>query len=150
MAHALDDLALTVFLEEIIALDDAMDVMTLILTERGEMLRRAAEEMHGQRQPARVERYLEHTIPLYNVQEFKSLLRPAFCIHYAQVSRLCSYTCDKFSAACDLVARLRLGYRYYWEVGGAPPVPCALCARPGGHMLQHCVLHCSVISDYRP
>ena len=113
------------------------------------MLRRAAEEMHGQRQPATVERYLGHTIPLCNVQEFKSLLRPAFCIHYAQVSRLCSYTCDKFSAACDLVARLRLGYRYYWEVGGAPPVPCALCARPGGHMLQHYVLHSSVISDYR-
>ena len=34
MAHALDDLALTVLLEEIIALDDAMDVMTLILAER--------------------------------------------------------------------------------------------------------------------
>ena len=72
-------------------------------------------------------------------------------IHYAQISSLCSHTYGKLSAACDLVVmRLRLGYRYYWEVSGAPPVPCTLCARPGGHTLQHYVLHCPAINDYRP
>ena len=75
MAHALNNLALPLLLEEIMALDDVLDVMTLIAAERGEMLLRAAEEMDGQRQPARVERYVEHTIPLYNVQEFKSHFR---------------------------------------------------------------------------
>lgn len=75
MAHAVDYQALTVLLEEIIAQEDAMDVQTLMAAERGEMLRRAAEEMDRQRQPVRVERYVEHTIPLYNDHEFKSHFR---------------------------------------------------------------------------
>ena len=47
--------------------------------------------------------------------------------------------------------RLRLGYKYYWEVyRGAEPEPCTLCARPGGHSLQHYVQYCPVIDEFRP
>ena len=64
MAHGLDYLALTVLLEEIIAQEDAMDIMLMIAADRGEMVRRAAEEIGRQREPVRVEGYVEHTIPL--------------------------------------------------------------------------------------
>ncbi|XP_050725085.1 uncharacterized protein LOC127002873 [Eriocheir sinensis] len=72
-------------------------------------------------------------------------------IHYAQVSSFCTHTYGRLSASYDLVVmRLRLGYRYYWEVSGADPVPCRLCAGPGGHTLKHYVLQCPAISAYRP
>ena len=49
----------------------------------------------------------------------------------------------RHSALHDLVTmRLRLGYRYYWEVcRGAEPEPCATCGSPGGHSLQRCMYY---------
>ena len=62
------------------------------------------------------------------------------------------YTYGRHSSQMDLVTmRLRLGYKYYWEVyRGAESEPCTLCARPGGHSLQHYVLFCPVIDESRP
>ena len=70
MAHALDDEyyngALAVLADEVIAQDQAMDVMMIIAAVRGEMLRRIGKEMDRQRQPTRMEEYVEHTIAMYN------------------------------------------------------------------------------------
>ena len=72
-------------------------------------------------------------------------------IYYFQVSDLCSYTYGKHSASYDLVVmRLRLGYKYYWEVSGSAPVSCVLCDRPGGHALFHYVMECPLVAHYRP
>lgn len=72
-------------------------------------------------------------------------------IHYVHVSQDTNVTYGRKSALYDLVVmRLRLGYKYYWEVSGAPPESCALCARPGGHTLQHYALECPAIACYRP
>ncbi len=69
--------------------------------------------------------------------------RKSSSIHYAKVSSICTHTYGRLSATYDLVVmRLRLGYRYYWEVSGADPVPYRLLARPGGHTLKHYVLQC--------
>ena len=72
-------------------------------------------------------------------------------IHYVHVSQATEYPYGRRSALCDLVVmRLRLGYKYYWEVSGAAPESCAVCARPGGHTLRHYVLECPAIASYRP
>lgn len=64
----------------------------------------------------------------------------ASSIHYAQVWSLCTHTYGRHSASYGLVVMcLRLGYRCYWEVSGAAPAPCSLCAKPGGHTLHHYV-----------
>ena len=46
--------------------------------------------------------------------------------------------------------RLRLGYKYYWEVSGGDGVPCGLCTSPRGHSLHHYVLECPVLEHFRP
>lgn len=41
------------------------------------------------------------------------------------------------NASYDLVVtRVRLGYKYYWEVSEAAPVHCTLYDRPQDHTLQ--------------
>ena len=73
--------------------------------------------------------------------------------HYLQVlNDTQEYVYGRHSALQDLVTmRLRLGYKYYWEVcRGAAPEPCPLCASPGGHSLQHYVLYCPSLEDFRP
>ncbi|MPC09495.1 hypothetical protein E2C01_002108 [Portunus trituberculatus] len=72
-------------------------------------------------------------------------------IHYVHVSHTSSVTYGRKSAAHDLVAmRLRLGYRYYWEVSGAAAVPCKLCHSPAGHTLAHYVMKCPLLVHFRP
>ncbi|MPC61071.1 hypothetical protein E2C01_055134 [Portunus trituberculatus] len=42
-------------------------------------------------------------------------------LHYARVSHSCAYTYGKHTASHDWVAmRLRLGYKYFWEVSASP------------------------------
>ena len=66
-------------------------------------------------------------------------------VHYVHV------TYGRKSAAHDLVAmRLRLGYRYYWEVSGAAAVPCKLCHSLAGHTLAHYVMECPLLVHFRP
>ena len=49
-----------------------------------------------------------------------------------------------------VVMRLRLGYRYYWEVSGAAAVPCGLCHSPAGHTLAHYIMECPLLVHFRP
>lgn len=71
--------------------------------------------------------------------------------HYVHVTNQCTYTYGRYSASCDRVAmRLRLGYKYFWEVGGAAPEACTLCGMSGGHSLHHYVLDCPSIISLRP
>ena len=72
-------------------------------------------------------------------------------VHYVSVANHCAYPYGRHSAAQDAVAmRLRLGYRYYWEVSDSPAVCCTLCAKPGGHTLHHYVMECPSIDNFRP
>ena len=72
-------------------------------------------------------------------------------IHYVHVSQTSSVTYGRKSAAHDLVVmRLRLGYRYYWEVSGAAAVPCGLCHSPAGHTLAHYIMECPLLVHFRP
>ncbi|MPC08062.1 hypothetical protein E2C01_000633 [Portunus trituberculatus] len=42
-------------------------------------------------------------------------------LHYAHVSQSCAYTYGRHTASHDRVAmRLRLGYKYFWEVSASP------------------------------
>ena len=46
--------------------------------------------------------------------------------------------------------RLRLGYKYFWEVSASPGVCCVLCAAPRGHTLRHYIMECPLIAKFRP
>lgn len=72
--------------------------------------------------------------------------------HFKTIFNNTDYVYGRHSFAVDLITmRLRLGYKYYWEVcSGAECEPCALCARPGGHTLEHYVQYCPAINEYRP
>ena len=62
-----------------------------------------------------------------------------------------TYTYGTSSASHDSIAmRLRLGYKYYWEVSGSPAVPCKLCDTPRGDTLYHYVILCPHIDKFRP
>ena len=72
-------------------------------------------------------------------------------IHYVHVSNLCTFPYGRHGALYDaVVMRLRLGYKYFWELTEADPVSCKLCNRLGGHTLSHYVLDCPLVSPYRP
>ena len=55
-----------------------------------------------------------------------------------------------------MVARIRLGYRYLWQVatGDGSPNPehsrCKLCEQELGHDLAHYITECPVIRPFRP
>ena len=56
---------------------------------------------------------------------------------------------------CDVViARIRLGYRYLWQVKDGDPLPkfsnCRLCESPLKHTLEHYITECEVVKDFRP
>ena len=75
----------------------------------------------------------------------------ASSLHYARVSQGCSYTYGSHTSSHDMVAmRLRLGYKYFWEVSNSPGVCCVLCAAPRGHTLHHYVMECPLIAKFRP
>ena len=73
------------------------------------------------------------------------------CLHYVRVSQGSDYTYGRHGTSQDIVAmRLRVGYKYYWEVSRSPAVSCSLCAAPGGHTLDHYVGDCPIIARFRP
>ena len=75
----------------------------------------------------------------------------ASCLHYVRVSQGSDYTYGRHGTSQDVVAmRLRVGYKYYWEVSHSPAVCCALCAAPGGHTLHHYVGDCPTLARFRP
>lgn len=77
----------------------------------------------------------------------------ASSIHYLQVyNDTDGYIYGRNSALHDrIIMRLKLGYKYYWELArGVEPMPCNLCARPGAHTLQHYVLQCPSLAEFRP
>ena len=75
----------------------------------------------------------------------------ASSLHYVRVSQGCQYTYGRHSASQDVVAmRLRLGYKYFWEVSNSPAVCCMLCTAPRGHTLHHYVMDCPLIAKFRP
>ncbi|KAK4312706.1 hypothetical protein Pmani_015891 [Petrolisthes manimaculis] len=58
--------------------------------------------------------------------------------HYVDIIHNSHHTYGRHSALYDVTAmRLRLGYKYYWEVSGSPAVSCTLCHQPRGHSLKH-------------
>ncbi|KAG0724124.1 hypothetical protein GWK47_000479 [Chionoecetes opilio] len=71
-------------------------------------------------------------------------------LHYVRVFHNSDYTYGRHSAAQDVVAmRLRLGYKYYWEVSNSPAASCTLCAKLGGHTLHHYIMDCPCIAKIR-
>ncbi|MPC90444.1 hypothetical protein E2C01_085432 [Portunus trituberculatus] len=62
---------------------------------------------------------------------------------YVRVSQICAYTYERHTASHDRVAmRLRLGYKYFWDVSASPGVCCVLYAAPRGHcvIIMECPL----------
>ncbi|KAK4321869.1 hypothetical protein Pmani_007332 [Petrolisthes manimaculis] len=58
--------------------------------------------------------------------------------HYVDIIHNSHHTYGRHSDLYDVTAmRLRLGYKYYWEVSGSPAVSCTLCHQPRGHSLKH-------------
>ena len=55
---------------------------------------------------------------------------------------------------CDVVAaRIRLGYRYLWQLQDNPPenhTKCKLCNEPFKHTLEHYIMECPTIAAFRP
>ena len=56
---------------------------------------------------------------------------------------------------CDIVtARIRLGYRYIWQVSNKEPTnefsSCKVCSEPLKHTLEHYITECPEIADFRP
>ena len=55
---------------------------------------------------------------------------------------------------CDIVAaRIRLGYRYLWQLQENPPIDltkCKLCNIPYKHTLEHYITECTTITAFRP
>ncbi|MPC81868.1 hypothetical protein E2C01_076506 [Portunus trituberculatus] len=72
-------------------------------------------------------------------------------LHYARVSQSCAYTYERHTASHDRVAmRLRLGYKYFWEVSASPSVCCVVCGAPRGNTLRHYIVECPLIAKFRP
>lgn len=55
---------------------------------------------------------------------------------------------------CDVVsARIRLGYRYLWQLQTSPPedlTKCKLCDAPRSHTLEHYIADCPKVAAFRP
>ena len=85
--------------------------------------------------------------------------RPASCSikHYDNYCNT-KHTYGKYkhrTRQCDIViARIRLGYRYLWQVAKEDPLPkhsnCRLCESPLKHTLEHYITECEVVKDFRP
>lgn len=74
--------------------------------------------------------------------------------HYLAVHYNTDFTYGKHNNKWkeSLCTRLRLGYKYYWEIGVActdQDTACKLCREPGGHTLNHYTLECPSLLQYR-
>ena len=67
--------ALAVLEDEVNGGDPALDAAAVILARRGVMVRDLVEMEQRDRQPTRVEGYVDEIVPMYNNNEFKSHLR---------------------------------------------------------------------------
>lgn len=80
--------------------------------------------------------------------------RSATLRHYVRVANETDFTYGRYRVAWkdSVCTRLRIGYKYYWQVG----VPaseaerrCRLCGEADSHTLPHYVLHCSALAHSR-
>ncbi|XP_068212642.1 uncharacterized protein [Palaemon carinicauda] len=70
--------------------------------------------------------------------------------HYDYVSNNTRFTYGKSSAKYDgIVMRLKLGYKYYWEYKSGEGTPCKLCDAANSHTLQHYIMECSSLAEFR-
>ena len=73
--------------------------------------------------------------------------------HYDTVSDHVTVTYGKDSIRNDVVKmRMRLGYKYYWqykEVFTTEEARCRVCGEEKGHTLEHYVLRCSCVREFR-
>ena len=70
--------------------------------------------------------------------------------HYLYVSENSSVTYGKALSKVDtLIMRLRLGYKYYWQYSEGDGISCKLCGQPFSHTLQHYIMFCSELSEFR-
>ena len=75
--------------------------------------------------------------------------------YYNKVAKEATYTYGKKgnSRYKELVnARIRLGYRYTWQVMGATddnPSHCKICSENDGHNLHHYIMACPHLQEYR-
>lgn len=74
--------------------------------------------------------------------------------HYIDVLENTNFTYGKYKSAWkdSLCTRLRLGYKYYWQLGIAKEddeTCCRLCREPRAHTLSHYVLECPNITSFR-
>ena len=73
--------------------------------------------------------------------------------HYATVSNHVSVTYGRDGVRSDAVKmRMRLGYKYYWhykEVFNIEEARCRVCGEENGHTLEHYVLRCSCVREFR-
>ena len=73
--------------------------------------------------------------------------------HYDTVSDHVAVTYGKDGIRNDAVKmRMRLGYKYYWqykEVFTTEEARCRVCGEENGHTLEHYVLRCSCVREFR-
>ena len=74
--------------------------------------------------------------------------------HYVRVASETSFTYGKNRLPWkdSVCTRLRMGYKYYWQLGIATSdsdKQCRLCAEPNSHTLHHYVLQCPSLSHCR-
>ena len=74
--------------------------------------------------------------------------------HYVRVASETNFTYGKHRVSWkdSVCTRLRLGYKYYWQLGvnvSDTARQCRLCDEPNAHTLQHYVLHCPSLSQGR-
>ena len=71
--------------------------------------------------------------------------------HYIGASQSFPCTFERHNAPQDRVAvRLRLDYKYFWKVTYSPPIFCVLRNLLGGQILQHYVMECPLIAEFKP
>ena len=74
--------------------------------------------------------------------------------HYTRVESETNFTYGKYRVPWkdSVCTRLRMGYKYYWQLGvetSDKDRQCRLCAEPNSHTLHHYVLQCPALSQAR-
>ncbi|XP_068245305.1 uncharacterized protein [Palaemon carinicauda] len=70
--------------------------------------------------------------------------------HYDYVSNNTRFTYGNSSVKCDgIVMRLKQGYKYYWEYKSGEGTACKLCDAANSHTLQHYIMECSSLAEFR-
>lgn len=74
--------------------------------------------------------------------------------HYIKISQMTDFTYGRMLSLWgdSVCMRLRLGYKYLWQLGvekTEDDICCRLCREPRSHTLQHYILECTVLSGFR-